>query len=349
MSRFEGQDILPGNVLEFFDSKEILCGVVLSVKDSRFHVLSERNREISLTGTRVIHHGKLSLDLKLGRDELVQKLAAISLSRRELAENVPISEIWSLLSSEDAGFDYNEIAEFIFSTPISDNHSAAVQRLLLADRLFFQAKDSLFYPRTPENVELRRAELEREAERERNLEEGARWIASVLSRKQNAAPIPFRDELVSAIRDFALFGLEARENVFIKELFKLAGLPPQPHAAFRLLVRLGVWREDENILLHEHGISREFPLEVLEQADAIIQSDPVRSARHQREDLTGLDVFTVDSPLTRDYDDALSVRDIGWRSFRGGNSHCRRRLLSPPRKPPGPGSRAEGKFHIPSG
>ena len=318
MSRFEGQDISPGNVLEFFESKEILCGVVLSVKDSRFHVLSERNREISLTGTRVIHHGKLLLDLKLSRDELVQKLAAISQSRRELAENVPISEIWSLLSSEDAGFDYNEIAEFIFSTPVSENHSAAVQRLLLADRLFFQARDSLFYPRTPENVELRRAELEREADRERKLEEGARWITSVLSRKQNSAPIPFRDELVSAIKDYALLGQEARENLFIKELFKLAGLPPQPHAAFRLLVRLGVWREDENILLYEHGISREVPLEVLEQADAIIQSDPVGSARNQREDLTGLDIFTVDSLLTRDYDDALSVRKLGGGLFEVG-------------------------------
>ena len=34
------------------------------------------------------------------------------------------------------------------------------------------------------------------------------------------------------------------------------------------------------------------------------------AAGNEREDLTGLDVFTVDSPLTRDYDDALSVREL---------------------------------------
>jgi exoribonuclease-2 len=71
-------------------------------------------------------------------------------------------------------------------------------------------------------------------------------------------------------------------------------------------------------LLHEHGISREFPPEVLQQADAITQSDPVRSARNEREDLTRLDIFTVDSPLTRDYDDALSVRTLGGGLFEVG-------------------------------
>ena len=123
--------------------------------------------------------------------------------------------------------------------------------------------------------------------------------------------IEFREELIEELKDFALFGQEAKESGFVKELLKLAGIPSTPQSAFRLLVRLGVWREDENLMLHEHGISAEFPPDAVEQAEQITKSTRAEAAGNEREDLTGLDVFTVDSPLTRDYDDALSVRELG--------------------------------------
>ena len=177
---------------------------------------------------------------------------------------IDLEEIWSLLESEETGYSAEEIAEFIFSTPISDDQAAAVKRMLLSDRLYFQAKDSRFYARSAENVEARRIELQKEAERERRLAEGARWVAAVHARKQNVPQIEFREELIQELKNFALFGQEAKESAFVKELLKLAGIPPTPQSAFRILVRLGVWREDENLMLHEHGISSEFPPDAME-------------------------------------------------------------------------------------
>jgi exoribonuclease-2 len=304
-------EIAPGDVFEFFESKEILCGVVLTVKDGRFNALSETNREVGLTLSRIVYQGKTSLDLKLGRDELLQKLRSISENRKGIMCRIDLEEIWSLLESEETGYDAEEIAEFIFSTPISDDQAAAIKRLLLSDRLYFQAKDSRFFPRSAQNVETRRIELQKEAERERVLAEGAKWASIVYSRKHGVPPIEFREELIRDLKNFALFGQEAQESAFVKELLKLAGIPSTPSSAFRFLVRLGVWREDENLLLHEHGISAEFPPDALEQADKITTSTYARAAGNEREDLTGLDVFTVDSHLTRDYDDALSVRELG--------------------------------------
>ena len=161
MSRHEGTEIEPGAVFEFYESKEILCGVVLSVKDGRFNALSERNREVSLTLSRMVCHGKTSLDLKLGRDELLKKLASISEIRRDIMGRIDLEQIWSLLESEEAGYDAEEITEFIFTTPISDDQAAAVKRLLLSDRLYFQVKDSVFFARSAENVAARRIELEK--------------------------------------------------------------------------------------------------------------------------------------------------------------------------------------------
>ena len=318
MTRHEGFQIAPGAVLEFYDSKEILCGVVLSVKDTRYTVLSERNREVSLTPGRVVFHGKTSLDLKPGRDELLQKLAAVSEIRRKVMDLIDLEEVWSLLESEETGYEPEEIAEFIFSTPISEDRAAAVNRALLSDRLYFQAKDSMFYPRPAESVEARRIELQKEAERERRLAEGASWVSAVHSRKQNPPSIEFREELIEALKNFALFGPDAKEGAFVKELLKLASVPPTAPSAFRILVRLGVWREDENLMLHEHGISPEFPPDALEEAELIAKTNHATAAKSERDDLTGLDAFTVDSPLTRDYDDALSLREIGSGLFEVG-------------------------------
>jgi exoribonuclease-2 len=302
----------PGAVFEFYDSKEILCGVVLSVKDSRCNVLSERNREVGLTPARVVFHGKTLLDLKLGRDELLHELSAVSETRRKIMDRIDLEEVWSLLQSEETGYEPEEIAEFIFSGPISEDRAAAVNRLLLSDRLYFQVKDSRFYARSAESVETRRIELQKEAERERRLDEGASWLSAIHSRRHNIPPIQSREELIEALKDFALFGQDAKEVAFVKELFKLAAAPPTPLSAFRILVRLGIWREDENLMLHEHGISPGFPPDALEEAELIAsKTDYVESIKNHREDFTGLDVFTVDSPLTRDYDDALSLRVIG--------------------------------------
>ena len=318
MSRHEGLEIAPGGVFEFYESKEILCGVVLSVKDSRFNAISERNREVSLTLSRMVHHGRTSLDLKLGRDELVQRLSSISEVRKAIMARIDIEAIWSLLESEQTGYSAEEIAEFIFSTPTSDDESAAVNRMLLTDRLYFQAKDSRFWARSAENVDSCRIELQKEAERERKLAEGARWVGAVNARKQNVPHIEFREELIQELKNFALFGQDAKESGFVKELLKLAAVPPIPQSAFRILVRLGIWREDENLMLHEHGISTEFPPDAMKQAELISESSSTGAARNEREDLTDLDVFTVDSPLTRDYDDALSVRELGGGLFEVG-------------------------------
>jgi exoribonuclease-2 len=335
MSRNESVEVVPGTVFEFYESKEILCGVILSVKDGRFNALSETNREVGLTISRIIYVGKTFLDLQQGRDELLEKLRSISEVRKDIMNRIDLEEVWSLLQSEEAGYDAEDIAEFIFSTPVSDDRTAAVTRLLLSDRLYFQAKDSRFYPRSTENVEVRRVELEKEAERERKLAEGAKWVSLVHSRKQGVPALEFGKELTEGLKNFALFGAETKESAFVKELLKLAGLPSIPQSAFRILVRLGVWREDENLMLHEYGLSAEFPPDAARQAEEIIKDNPTlwgagssghptpilrdtASLKSERLDLTNLDVFTVDSPLTRDYDDALSVRELGKGLFEVG-------------------------------
>ena len=72
----------------------------------------------------------------------------------------------------------------------------------------------------------------------------------------------------------------------------------------RLLVDLQVWDEDENLDLHRLGIEAAFTPEQQEESLRIAQEAPDLRGR---EDLRDWETITIDGPLTRDYDDALSL------------------------------------------
>ncbi len=307
MTRQEPREINPGAVVEFFEAKEILTGVCLAVKNQRYSILTEQNKEINLSRSRLIHAGGRGLDLQQSRDDLVRKLGEITTLRKKLMEQVSAEALWTLTEGEALGFDAHGLAEFTFSEAVTDDHVAAVQRVMLQDRLFFQFKDAQFFPRSQEKVDLRRIEMEREEERQAQLDQGSAWLQAVWTRKQRPPSPEFQDILVEDLKSFCLFGQESPSGIFVKELFKRAGIPPQPQSAFRLMVRLGIWDENENLYLHEQNISPEFPPGLIEYAEKTATAS-IASSMAERRDLRDLHTFTVDSALTRDYDDALSLR-----------------------------------------
>lgn len=301
-------EVVPGTVVEFFENRQVLCGVCTGIKGSRLAILTEQNKEASLSQNRLVHVSSQVLDPTLSRDELVAKLRSIASQRRQLMAEVSVEELWTLLEAEDEGFSVRELAEFVFTGPLSDHHVAATQRVLFQDRLYFQFKDGRFAARSADKIEQRRVELEREEERAARLESGSQWVHSVWNRKGRPTTQEQPEDLIECLKDYCLFGQESAEAAFVKELFKKAGIPPQAGSAFRLLVRLGVWREDENLYLHEERIRPEFPREVEELAERIVATDWLnRWDKATRRDLRHLDAFTIDSALTRDYDDALSL------------------------------------------
>lgn len=313
------RELPPGTIVEFFESKEVLCGVCLTVKSMRLAVLTEQNREINLAQSRVLHAGTAHMDVRLDRDELVRRLVRTAALRKSMSEAVNLEELWSLLEGEEENYDAGELAGFLYSEALTDDHVAAVQRALFQDRLFFQFKDGRFQARSAEKVELRRTEMEREREREAELETSAQWIQGVWNRKARSAVPDELLPLTDKLKSFALFGQESPQAVFMKEVFRRANVPGTPQSAFRLLVRVGIWTEDENLFLHEQNISAEFSPGIEEEAVRLASGGiGSRWNGSGRTDLRELPVFTVDSATTRDYDDALSLRPLDGGLFEVG-------------------------------
>ncbi len=310
MSSLVPPEMPAGTVVEFFESKDILLGVCLAVKDQRLSILTETNREMNLSRRRVLFASPGALDPSASRDDLVRLLLGIRKRREDLAGTVRVEELWEVLEGEEEGFEPRYLAELYFSGEVSDDQVAALQRVLLRDRLYFQYKDGLFVPRTAEKVEQRRLELEQEAQREALLEAGAAWLKQVHGSRSPARKDPPDPRILDYLKDFCLFGQEAEESALVRELFKRAGIPPQPNTAFRLLVRLGVWSKDENLYLHQQGISRDFSDGALAAAREKMRLSAEELSGPERRDLRDWDAFTVDSAQTRDFDDALSLQKL---------------------------------------
>jgi exoribonuclease-2 len=300
----------PGKVVAFFEQKKILLAVCLEVKGNKLHLLTEENREMTLGPNRIVLASSQTLIPTLPRESLLETLRETGKHQEELTGACSIRELWELVWEERREFSLREFAELIFNPPVTFDQEMALFRALFEDRLYFKPKAALYEPREPEKVEEIALQIEREAEQARELEEGSQWLAKIWS-GEPATPPSTKDEVIRVLKEFALLGTEAPDQANARALLQAAQIS-SPHAPFELLVRMGVWGEDENLFLHRHQISQAFPGKVLSEADQILaQSSRGITPQPQDCDLTFLHPLTIDSEFTRDIDDGLSVQRMG--------------------------------------
>jgi exoribonuclease-2 len=305
------RELRPGAQVEFFESKRLLCAVCLEVKNSRVLVLTEQAREANVSIRRIMHVDDSFLDIGHSRVELVAALQEAAARRRHLMSRVAVEDLWDLLWEEKDGFACHHLAEICFSEEITADHTSAVFRALLTEGLHFKYKGGLFYAHSPEKIERIRVQQERQAQREKELAEGGAWLAAVWQGEPAEEP-EHRGRYIQMLKDLCLLGSEAPNYQQTKKILAMTQVPV-PQGIFQLLVKLGVWREDENLYLLRFGIQENFSPEVLNAAEQLAEDlTEVKGSGQEtsREDLTSISILTIDGSTTRDYDDGLSIRPL---------------------------------------
>jgi len=300
----------PGKVVVFFEQKKVLLAVCLEVKGTKAHLLSEENREVTLGFNRIVHTSASKLNLVSPRETLLEQLKAAEARQRKLMESLAVRALWDLVWEERREFSLPELAELVFHPPVPFDEEMALFRALFDDRLYFKQKGGSYEAREPEKVEEIARQIEREAEQERELRESSEWLARVWA-GEAALPFAGKEKVIGLLKDYVLFGSESPDLTRAKALLEAAQITSS-EAPFLLLVRLGVWAEDENLFLHRHQISQVFPERVIVEAERILTfSSKEIPPQPQDCDLTFLHPFTIDSEFTRDIDDALSLERVG--------------------------------------
>jgi exoribonuclease-2 len=297
-----------GSVVEFFVDKRLTLGVCLEVKGERFLVLTEGDREINLPESRFLHIAPHALNVQKGRDQLIQSLREIATRREELRARIDLSEVWELVWAEPEAYNCTFLAGLVFGEEVTPDHTAAMYRACWDDTIHFSRKGDTFAPNPPETVEQLLHQKIRKEERERELTTAGAFVKAIW---EGHAPTPeelaAQETWIELLKEFALHDTEAPRYRLARDLLNRAEITAAD-APFRLLVRLGIWDEDENLLVLRLGVPTIFRPEVVAEAEHAARTVIDRRGANVdgRRDLTGLHAMSIDSELTHDIDDAVS-------------------------------------------
>jgi len=302
-----------GFVVEYIDKQRILCAVVLEVKNQRLRLLTENAREVSLAPNRLSHQSATRLDLSIGRDRIVDMLKGLATRRHALMQKIDVHELWQVLNTELEWIDLDTMTAFCFSESVTSDHESAVIRAFFINRHYFKFNSDGFFPHSETHVE-QLLEREKAAERRRQLiQDGGEWLRRALAhpaRRQAANNGNNAEEFTTILKSYCIFGKDSPTHD-IGRAIAAAGGVEGPDKLFPHLVQLGVLDKDENIELLRAGIPEAFPDAVLAKSDQMAAQPSLFDAGGPRRDLTDLPLMTIDGQSTLDYDDALSIEDMG--------------------------------------
>lgn len=292
-----------GKTVEYIDQGRFICTLCLEDKVGRLHLLTTQNRQLNVSIKRVLLISSRPLDdPSRPREELLAGLRRAEERRNALVRDVHVHELWELIHDENESFDYRYLAELCFGEGVNDDHISAVVRALFEDKLHFKLKDGRFLPNTPERIDEIIRLRQEEARLEKLLSEGSEWLRRRLE-GEAVEETDCSEEVVRLLSNLALYGNDFYEYKHARELLSRSGYS-DPRVARKLLVRLKVWEEDEDLDFLRLQLSTDFTHEQIAESEALKQS-PIDN--NGREDLRGLDTITIDGASTRDFDDALSL------------------------------------------
>ena len=299
-----------GAIVEYIDQQKVISAVILSEKKGKLRLLTETSREVNLSEKRLSHVSDQSLDLNLSRAAQIQQLKEVADTRKKLADQVDIKELWEILNEEPEDIDLPTMTLFCFDPPLDGNHEAAVIRAFFKDRVYFKFNKTVFTPCTPHQVEMKKRQIREAERRETMIQSGISWL-NAMQRGEDATP---DSHVVDILKNYYLFGTDAPQASTARQILRKSGMNT-PDPLFHYLVKLGIWDEHENIDLHAMQIPTRFSDHSIKEAKRICTTHRGAHVDSIRKDLTRVPLITIDGQSTLDYDDAVSLEttDQGYR------------------------------------
>ena len=285
-----------GELVIFRHRGDVQIGVLQVVSPKKFKVATSANRVMDISRDPIV----LYTDIRV-RD--LSEMLEVRRGIEELAGSFDLEEVWEVLKDDPAVFTPEDIGELYWGEPGSPEQRAAMQLHLSRRCLYFSERDNGFMSRTSEQVRDITDRQARQLAAETEREAFDRWLSDD-ARKDRETLTNRQKRWFSHLRQYVVHGDEYAGIEQVRNLLKgmatFLGGDPQ-RSAFDVMIRKGVWDEDENLDLLRHEIPTDFKDEVLEYAASL------QPSVEGREDLTGLPILSIDDASTQDIDDALSA------------------------------------------
>lgn len=300
-----------GNIIEYLDGGRFICAYITAVQAKRLRLINQNGREINLPLSRMVHCSNTTHSVESSREELGRQLQETAATRKQLMETIDLQEIWELTADESSSsFTPSFLAELSFGEDANDDIVAAFLRAVFEDRLYFKYKDNSVIAHSIEQIEQLQNQRAKEERTQKLIEKGSEILKLIdTGQKKDMPEGETCDECLHIIRDFYVSGAEYKHADLARKILKAGGFN-RPHDPFHLLVKAGLWDNNENIPLLKQDLPVVFPLLGIQQAEMLLQQDLDKLFNDPaRKDFTHLQPMTIDGPTTLDFDDALTVEE----------------------------------------
>ncbi len=310
---FRRSMITTGNIIEYLDNGKFICGFVIESQPKRVRLINQNGREVNLPISRVVHSSQKSFQDLTTQKSRVELLQSVDTKRSQLMGEIDLEMIWELASEENnSHFKPNFLAELSTGSTADDDSVAAFLRCVFLDRVFFKYKEGKILVFSPEKVEQLKHQQEMEEKKRELIANGAQALQDLVNGRKSGETIREEcGECLEIVGNYYLFGNEAQHSDITRQILKTAGLN-RPHDPYHIMVKAGLWDKNENIPLLKNDLPVNFSLDAIRQAESILQvGNHSLSDDPARVDMRHLSLMTIDGATTLDYDDALSVEQIG--------------------------------------
>ena len=298
-------------IVDIFGNSDLSLGVVVKDQGERIQVQNVMNQVVKIPLRQVLcDYGRCPTN------NPVPSLVDLQNQISALQSEIDLGLLWEDLLAKPELTSVPEITQDYFGTAEKPQLSA-MARLLVSDSLHFQRNGVNFSAHTPEEVaqltELRRARAEKAALKERT----SAWLTKVIAANAEQCakePLEVPEELEPFVKrclDYLLRGLNSDAvNLLAAATSRLS---PR-ELAIVLLRKTNRLPDDADEFLLANGIHAGFTDEALQFTQAL----PPYAPSPEREDLTHLEICSIDDEWTREIDDALSLETLPDGDFQVG-------------------------------
>lgn len=290
-----------------------------------------KDKECRLAMIKDEKGGKITLQTDDAKKVVIQKNQLICRSAKEAEHQlsyyqaaikpVDSEELYELLNGMAESFTFEELAQLYFSQDFTTEQLFSLAMTAACDEIHFTVHANRVFLRTADEIaalsEEKRRKDEEELARKAALDAAWEWIRSNTNKEVFTSPAEFVPScseppidavrLLLPLRDLLIHGEEySRKNEsfrLIDEICEKCSVVCTMDKivwSYKLLFHLGILRNDDELIKRRNNLKTAYP----PLPDGMLPL-PV-SDGIEREDMTDLNVFTIDSEHTEDIDDGLS-------------------------------------------
>lgn len=291
--------------------KDLSLGLARKNFADKLSVLTEDGNELDLDIKKVVLFTGIKCENELTISEKKLRLRTIRKQLDDGQATVDLETLWECVYESSNLLTLEQMIEIYFGESnrdyVRDDDVLLLFWALEKDDIYFSNNDGGYTPRSAGEVEdtVQRKETEKKKRVEREL--AVKWARGVIKGlDEEGEEAKFVEKYLELIKGYVVYLDRYEKSADAKSFLSEIGIRSIEDAV-EFLIKAGKWNEDEDPLIERLGLKSGFSQRIADEVSAIINHN---AGFEGREDLTGVETFTIDDEGTLDIDDAISIQRV---------------------------------------